>query len=46
MNNNAKNENTNKMNTTEKNQNIIFERDLNDLLKYGSWDLSLLSSLN
>ena len=46
MNNNAKNENTNKMNTTEKNQNFIFERDLNDLLKYGSWDLSLLSSLN
>ena len=46
MNNNAKNENTNKMNTTEKNQNFIFERDLNDLLKYGSWDLSFLSSLN
>ena len=45
MNNNAKNENTNKINLTNNNEYIGFDNDLNDLVNYGKWELSLISSL-
>ena len=45
MNNSVKNENTNKINPLKNNINISFESDLNDLINYGKWDLSLISSL-
>ena len=45
MNNNVKNENTSKINSININQNINIEKDLDDLIKYGKWELSLISSL-
>ena len=45
MNNNVKNENTSKINSLNINQNINIEKDLDDLIKYGKWELSLISSL-
>ena len=45
MNNKVKNENTNEINSININQNINFEKELDDLIKYGKWELSLISSL-
>ena len=45
MNNSDKNENSNKINSLKNNLNISFESDLNDLINYAKWDLSLISSL-
>ena len=45
MNNNVKNENKSKINSININQNINIEKDLDDLIKDGKWELSLISSL-
>ena len=45
MNNNLKNESNNKNNSINNNPNINIENDLNDLIKYGRWELTLISSL-
>lgn len=45
MNNKVKNENTSEMNSIKNNQNINIEKDLDDLINYGKWELSLISSL-
>ena len=45
MNNILKNENTNKNNSINSISNINIENDLNDLIKYGRWELTLISSL-
>ena len=45
MDNYDKNEKMKSINSTKSSSNINIEDDLNDLIKYGRWELSLISSL-